>query len=115
MISGKVWGTTCEVIKKNNVEIHRIHINAGGYCSKHKHNHKHNAFYVESGHLKVRVWKNAYSLVDEVTVMPGMLTSVAPGEYHQFEAVTNCVAYEIYWVEMEGTDIERESTGGLRK
>ena len=38
---GKVWGQTQPLFNKNNVEIHRIETNKGGYCSKHKHEFKH--------------------------------------------------------------------------
>ena len=62
---GKVWGSTQPLFNKNNVEIHRIKTNKGGYCSKHKHEHKYNCFYVERGLLKITVWKNDYDLVDE--------------------------------------------------
>ena len=37
---------------------------------------------------------------------------VPPGEYHRFTALTDCVAYEIYWVDLSATDIVREDVGG---
>ena len=55
---GKIWGETSPIFNKNNVEIHRIEIKKGGYCSKHKHEHKFNAFFVEKGKLQISVWKN---------------------------------------------------------
>ena len=38
-IQGKVWGSTGPLFFKNNVEIHRIEVVKGGFCSKHKHEH----------------------------------------------------------------------------
>ena len=36
---------------------------------------------------------------------------MADGKYHQFEAVTDCVAFELYWAEFDHEDIERETVG----
>jgi mannose-6-phosphate isomerase-like protein (cupin superfamily) len=111
MISGKVWGQT-ELLEANGVlEFHRIHINEGGVCSKHKHRHKWNGFFVERGALLIRVWKNNYDLVDETIIRDGQYTKIAPGEYHQFEALKDTVAFELYWAEFDHNDIERETAG----
>jgi mannose-6-phosphate isomerase-like protein (cupin superfamily) len=111
MLAGKVWGET-ELIEGNGVlEFHRIQARAGGVCSKHLHRHKWNGFYVESGQLVVRVWKNNYDLVDETVLGPGQYTRVPPGEYHQFEALEDTVAFEIYWAEFDHDDIQRETVG----
>jgi hypothetical protein len=111
MIAGKVWGQT-ELLEANGVlEFHRIEAVAGGVCSKHRHRFKWNGFFVEKGALLIRVWKNNYNLVDETVIRTGQYTKVAPGEYHQFEALEDTVAFELYWAEFDHTDIERESTG----
>ncbi len=55
MIAGKIWGQT-ELLEANGVlEFHRIEAQAGGVCSKHKHQYKWNGFFVESGKLIIRV------------------------------------------------------------
>jgi len=108
---GKIWGTTQTLFSKNNVEFHRIEVNKGFECSKHKHNHKFNAFFIEKGCLKIRTWKKDYPLVDETTIKTGEMTVVKPGEYHLFCSVEDTVAYEIYWTEIESDDIERETCG----
>lgn len=113
-INGKVWGSTQCLFFKNNVEIHRITTNKNGYCSKHKHDHKFNAFYVEKGKIKVKVWKKTYDLVDETIIETGQLTTVSPGEYHLFESLEDSVVYEIYWVELSQSDIQRENVGGMQ-
>ncbi len=109
---GKVWGTTQPLFNKNNVEIHRIETDKGGYCSKHKHQYKYNCFYVEKGKLKITAWKNDYNLVDITILSTGEATTVPPGEYHVFEALEDSVCYEIYWVEISESDIIREDHGG---
>ena len=112
MLQGKVWGNTVEIFNRNNVEIHRIEVEPGGFCSKHRHNSKFNGFYVESGELDITVWKGDYDLIDKTTLKSGDYTVVSPGEFHQFRAVGEVVAYEIYWVTL-GKDIERDSVGGI--
>ena len=69
---------------------------------------------MESGRLLIRVWKRDYDLVDETTLAPGDYTRVAPGEYHQFEALEPTVAFEIYWAELDHTDIQRDTQGFRR-
>ena len=72
--SGKVWGQT-ELVHANGVlEFHRIDFKAGGVCSKHKHKYKWNGFYCMSGKLKIRIWQQAYDLVDETILNPGNFT-----------------------------------------
>ena len=113
--TGKVCGVT-ELIHANGVlEFHRIQINAGGVCSKHKHNYKWNGFFVESGKLLIRAWKNDYDLVDETFLDAGDFTQIKPGEYHQFEALEDTVAFELYWAEFNHSDIERETVGHSKK
>ena len=113
--SGKVWGVT-ELIDSNNYfEFHRIEIKKGGVCSKHLHKHKWNGFFVESGKLLIRCWKNDYDLVDETILEKNEYTKVPPGEKHQFEALEETICFEIYWANFDHNDIERDSVGYNRK
>ena len=112
---GKVWGFTSHLFAKNNVSIHRIQVDPGGYCSKHKHNHKYNMFYVEEGALDIEVWKNDYDLVDKTVLVKGDFMSVKPGEYHLFKANKDTIAFEIYWPELLSEDIQRKSVGKMNK
>jgi len=111
MLEGKVWGKTRMLIANPFFEFYRIEITKGGVCSKHKHKHKINYFYIESGKLLIRVWKSNYNLVDETILGPGDFTQVQPGEYHQFEALEDSLAFELYWAEFNHNDIERETVG----
>jgi mannose-6-phosphate isomerase-like protein (cupin superfamily) len=113
MKNGKTWGETKLLFSNDNFEVHRIDIKQDMHCSKHKHVHKHNIFYVERGKLRVKVWKNDYDLVDETTLKAGDIMDVAPGEYHQFETMDErTVAFEIYYSEPISGDIVRETCGG---
>ena len=112
MIAGKVWGSTALLESNSSLEFHRITVVKGGRCSQHLHQHKWNGFFVESGSLLIRVWRNNYDLVDETVLTAGQYTRVAPGEYHQFEALADTVAFEIYWAgELAGSDIVRRTVG----
>lgn len=73
-------------------------------------------FFVERGRLKVTITKDYGSgILDDVTIIgPGEQTIVPPGEFHSFEVLEDCVAYEIYWVELDPDDIERETVGGRK-
>ncbi len=115
VVRGKVWGSTSTLFCKNNVEMARILISKGGYCSKHKHAHKYNMFFVESGELKVTIYRNdAGKDIEDVTILAaGHQTYVEPNLYHCFEASEDTIAYEVYWTELNQEDIERENVGGL--
>ena len=112
-IQGKVWGKTQKIFANNNFELHRIEVNKGAFCSKHKHIHKINAFYIEKGKLKITIHETEYDLIDETIASTGDLSIVKPGKYHEFEALENTIAYEIYWVELDHSDIDRETIGGI--
>ena len=109
---GKVWGETELVaLIPGVVEFHRFEANAGGVCSKHAHQSKTNGFFVESGMLLIRVWQKNYDLVDETILGPGDWCAVPPGVYHQFEALEDTIAFELYYAELKTEDIVRESVG----
>ncbi len=109
--SGKIWGATQELFHKNNVEIHRIEIQKNTRCSKHKHEHKYNIFFVESGKILVKEWKNDYNLIDETILTVGEICSIKPGNFHEFHGLEDSIVYEIYYVELNTQDIIRENTG----
>jgi len=110
--SGKVWGITEKIYTNANVEFHRIEIKKGGVCSKHLHQFKHNGFFIERGKLIVRTWKSNSILIDSITLINGDWHTVKPGEYHQFEALEDTIAFELYWaMSLEGDDIFRETEG----
>ena len=109
--SGKVWGESCPIIQTPLVEFHRITVNAGYRCSTHKHEYKWNGFYVESGILNIHVKKDDYDLTDITTLNPGDFCKVKPGEYHWFECIEKCIAFELYWPEILSEDIKRLDVG----
>ena len=112
MIAGKVWGTTELLLSTPFIEIHRIIVKPNSRCSMHKHNFKHNCFMVTRGLLNIEVRKNDYDLVDVTKVLTGGSTTVPPREFHRFVCgVEGATAYEVYYPEALGPDIEREDCG----
>lgn len=114
-IQGKVWGYTSSVFSNNNVEINYIEAKQGGFCSTHRHRCKYNMFYVLEGCLQIEVWKKDYKLIDKTELKPGCKMTICPGEYHRFIAIEQSRAFEIYWVELTLSDIERKNVGGKLK
>ena len=110
-VAGKIWGKTELILANSSCEFHRIDFKKGGVCSKHKHKYKFNGFYVVTGKMLIRVWKNSYDLVDETHLKAGDFCRVKPGVYHQFEGVKSGVAFELYWAEFDHNDIKRETVG----
>jgi len=114
MIQGKVWGYTQEIIKGSSFEVHRIEIDKGGFCSMHKHIHKNNMFFVESGFITVEVKKKDYKLTDKTNLEMGEMMTVKAGEFHRFKAAKDSVVYEIYWIDDITDDIVRKKVGGIK-
>lgn len=113
MKAGKVWGKTELIFKNPFIEFHRIHIKKGAFCSTHLHRHKWNLFYVQEGTLLVHVHKNDYDLTDTTELKATQWTTVKPNEYHSFEAVTDVIAFELYYPEPLTDDIIRKTVGGI--
>jgi len=113
-VHGKVWGRTAHIFAGCNVEVHRIEVEPGGFCSKHRHRAKANLFFVESGELTVRIWRQGGGRIDETVLRRWQSCTVEPGVFHQFAAAEDTVAFEIYWVELDPGDILRETPGGMK-
>ena len=109
---GNVWGESSPLFSKNNVEVHRILARRDGRSSRHRHAHKFNLFYVESGCLRV-VIEQPYNLADITFVRKHESCVVAPGLWHRFEAMEATLAFEIFWTELDPADIERDGHGGM--
>lgn len=112
MKQGKVWGCTTPLLQNTFCEVHEIQVKEGAKCSKHRHLHRSNAFYVISGELKIFAQKIDYELTDETTIGPREICIIPPGEFHWFEALADTRALEIYFPSpCDPGDIEREDCG----
>jgi mannose-6-phosphate isomerase-like protein (cupin superfamily) len=114
MKQGKVWGTTVKMFEIPGViTIHSLEIKAGGFCSEHVHKTRKNIFYVIAGKLAVQIWRSDFS-VDRTVLNAGEITEVDCGVYHDFEALEDTLALEIYTGDVGETDIVRRTMGGKR-
>lgn len=112
----KIWGYTQEIFNNSLFELHRLEFKKGYYCSEHLHRFKFNAFFVENGKLKLRIWDNQEdSSHKEIILKAGDFYKVKPGHFHQFEGLQSGVAFEIYWSEYSSDDIERRNKGSRVK
>jgi mannose-6-phosphate isomerase-like protein (cupin superfamily) len=112
---GKVWGDTQLAWAWNNTEAHVIAVKAGGFCSRHSHQHKWNRFFVLRGELAVRIFHEGDEH-DTTIIRAGQVSDVPPGVRHEFEALEDTLAVEFYWTTLEAGDIERFGThGGMRE
>jgi mannose-6-phosphate isomerase-like protein (cupin superfamily) len=122
-LTGKIWGTTELLLPGKMCEIHRLVVKPNAQCSRHRHDHKWNAFLVLEGALSIDVFQKAYELVDTTELRAGDLTTVAPGLDHMFRTGDQpCVALEIYYpklcedlVLLSAGDIVRGSVGKVMK
>jgi len=110
---GKIWGETRLLHVNKTLEFHRLEFKKGYKCSEHYHQYKCNGFYVEKGKLLIRVWQtdDQEGLIDETILEAGDFTEVKPGKYHQFEGLTDGIAFELYWAEFNHDDIIRRTIG----
>lgn len=113
-MQGKVWGETTAIINGSTMSVHFIRVLAGGFCSRHSHRSRANLFFVISGELLVRVERTA-GVIDETRLRAGDTTVVMPGLVHQFEAVNDVEAIEVYFIQpIDEEDIVRLSSGGRK-
>lgn len=113
--AGKYWGITRRIFFQNNVEMHYMEIDPGGYCSEHLHRHKFNKFLVIEGELEVITWKSGPDQEpDRVKLDARDEYTIKPEITHKFHNTSKkvCKALEIYWTELSPDDIERRTIGG---
>lgn len=117
----KVWGTTEPLVVYSTFEFHRLRIMPNMRCSFHKHNFKHNAFYVLSGVLFVDMTDHDLCFPDNrrdgidgtKKLYQNQYMTIKPGVHHQFRTGdVPCVALEMYFTEPLSEDIFRLNVGG---
>lgn len=111
----KPWGTSRLVYLDGEVQVARISVVPGGYCSKHLHRWKSNTFVVLSGELIVNVQTESGEIA--VLCQPGVPLTVPDEVKHWFHARTKVEAIEVYHATGSGAvdprDIARFSEGGV--
>lgn len=108
---GKVWGKTQLIFRSEGVEIHKIKVKQGGFCSMHQHRSKQNWFHILSGVLRLYV-ENGDGKSDVIDLQAGETATVGFGKFHRFYALEDTEALEAYWSVMDSEDIVRRDVGG---
>jgi mannose-6-phosphate isomerase-like protein (cupin superfamily) len=109
----KIWGFTQPLIITPMFELHRLTIKPWHRCSLHKHQFKHNAFYVISGVLYVDTLLGDFNEPKPTRIDTGNTFTVAPALHHQFRTGPSpCIALEMYYTEPLSEDIIRRNEGG---
>lgn len=113
MVKTKPWGTTETLYRDGRLEFDRITVNPGGFCSRHFHQYKSNAFWVQDGVLAIYI-------AGRDTVYAGAGTDVVTvpaGCIHQFVAMSYVEAVELYRATpdhaIQAGDIHRFSESGV--
>jgi len=105
----KVWGTNRVIHSNDLCSVNVLRIKKGGTSSLHTHRMKHNTFHVISGLLNIEA-EDCSDLLS-----PGKNYTVWAGVKHQFQALEDTVVIEVSFVEIEESDIQRETAGYIDK
>ncbi|MBE3109328.1 MAG: cupin domain-containing protein [Acidobacteria bacterium] len=117
-IKAKAWGTTSLLFENPFFSLHLLRIEAGTFCSEHRHERKLNHFYVLSGKLVLHLWPAPgleQDQPDRTVLIPGDSFTVPVGIWHQFAAREAVVCLEVYEAAPVEEDIERRSEGGIAR
>lgn len=97
----KSWGYVFGRSQTEKTETMECYINEGGFSSIHKHEFKHNAFWVISGVLLIKVFEfnGVEPKLDRTHTVSAVynLLVIKAGIIHQFVAKTNVVLVETYY------------------
>jgi mannose-6-phosphate isomerase-like protein (cupin superfamily) len=112
---GKVWGTTTTLFASPFFSVHLLRIDAGGFCSEHRHERKLNHFSVLAGTLSIHQWPGGdigQDQPDRTALRAGDGLTIPVGVWHQFHAIEPTLCLEIYEAAPVEEDIIRRSQGG---
>lgn len=113
----KTWGLSRNLYEDEQVELVHIIVRRGGYSSRHKHQYKHNAFFVVRGRLLLCCYGSGGVRRHILSSHDGPY-SVPAGTEHRFVAMdSNTIAYEFYIAipgdPIDPSDIVRCDRGGI--
>lgn len=108
----KLWGNTECLVRKSQVELHRIEVEPYHMCSWHKHERKWNAFLVVEGTLGIEIGDQARP--SSRLLRQGDFEAVEPNKWHRFRSYDESVtAIELYYLDELDEDIVRRDVGGM--
>lgn len=112
----KVWGSVRHLFD-GPVSVSILQVDAGTYCSLHRHASRWNMFFVVCGSINVVVYDSeAKNVSFKMRLRKGQTFKVNPGVWHRFEVIEDGRVVETYWTD-DGSpatpgDIERLKEGG---
>ena len=113
MKTEKIWGVTELIHKTPFTEMHHLSIIPNAWCSIHKHQYKHNLFYVLSGELYIGIFTDDGAIKDVIRLGMGERLVIQPNVKHKFATHSQpCECIEIYYPEPLSEDIVRADVGG---
>ena len=89
----KAWGEELHIAYNKNYCFKRIKINAGHKTSLQYHETKHETNYLVLGRAMYH-WIDSTGTLHTKPVEEGFFVTLAPGEIHRFEAITDIVLFE---------------------
>lgn len=115
-VEEKCWGSVQHIFD-GPVSVSLLRVNAGTFCSTHKHVQRYNQFHVVSGKLLIVTYSDAGDTLHEKFILTrGMRLTIPPDMYHRFEVLMDGRVVEIYWTkdssEARLDDIVRVREGG---
>ena len=113
----KAWGSSYHVYRDRFLEVISIEARLGGYSSRHRHNHKSNAFLVARGALRITLYEGEDRMDRVITVCNGPFV-IPAGLDHRFLSLEDgTLAYEFYAAlpghVVDEFDIVRSDRGGV--
>ncbi len=114
----KAWGRVHHVFDNDRAAVSVLHVEKGGYSSRHFHRHRVNRFVVVSGSIDVVLYSPTPSHHELVRtrLQAGDVYDVTSNVVHRFEVVESGIVVEVYWPDarLSAEDIERLDVGGMR-
>ncbi len=98
----KAWGEQRPILRRETLHVDEIEVRAGGYCSVHQHERKHNIFQVLEGSLMVLRFNDEGFLVCTDKLEAAGHCLVRAGWLHQFWSRGGCLAQEVYYGTQDG-------------
>jgi hypothetical protein len=112
-VTKKPWGKIETLHRSDNFILQRLIIREGGvstFGEFHFHNFMYNKFFIELGRLKVYKKGSVDENIEIHILGPEekyRLFDIFPKIYHRFEALEDCIVYELYYSTCSEKDIVR--------
>jgi quercetin dioxygenase-like cupin family protein len=113
----KAWGSVRHVFDHASAAVSVLHVERGGFSSRHYHRERINRFIVVAGAIEVVTYSSGSAALKELSrsrLAAGDVFDVHPNIVHRFEVIESGIVVEVYWTaaSLSFEDIVRLDTGG---